>query len=273
MSPRSLFDPAGFLTKEDAQALTKRVLAMAKAEQTRVTLLGSARGNTRYAVNQVSSGGDNTNVTVQIRSVFGTKSASTTTNKLDDASLKAAVDMSERLARLGPDDPEAMRELDPQTYDESPGWSSITESLDPAGRAAAVRAVTEPSRAAKLAATGYIESDAQAHAIANSTGLFAYGKQTAAAMTTTVRATDGSSSGWAGAAHTDRSNIDPEARGARAIEKAHAWMPPVAPDSARHTAVLEPPAGRTLARTPALARTAPRAGARGGRVPHTAGGD
>ena len=84
---------------------------MAKAEQTRVSIMGGARGNTRYAVNQISSGGDNTNVTVSIRSTFGTRSASTTTNKLDDASLKSAVNLSERLAKLAPEDPESMPEL------------------------------------------------------------------------------------------------------------------------------------------------------------------
>ena len=78
---------------------------------------------------------------VSIRSSFGTRSASTTTNKLDDTSLRASVDLSERLAKLAPEDPEAMPELDAQTYDESPGWSTVTANLDPAGRAAAVRAV------------------------------------------------------------------------------------------------------------------------------------
>ena len=242
MSPRSLFDPAGFLTKQDADALTKRVLGMAKAEQTRVSVVGAMRGNTRYAVNQISSGGDNTNVMITIRSTFGTRSASTTTNKLDDASLKAAVEMSERLAKLAPEDPESMPELGAQTYDESPGWSAVTANLDPAGRAAAVRAVTEPSRAAKFAATGYIESDAQSHAIATNKGLFAYGRFTGASMTTTVRAPDGSSSGWAGASHTDWSRIDPEALGARAIEKARASMNPVAIEPGRYTVVLEPTA-------------------------------
>ena len=256
MSPRSLFDPPGFLSKEDAQALTKRVLALAKGEQTRVTIVAGARGNTRYAVNQISSGGDNANVTVSVRSSFGSRSASTTTNKLDDASLKAAVELSERLAKLAPEDPEAMPELEAQTYDESPGWSARTAHLDPAGRASAVRAVTEPARAAQLAATGYIESDAQAHAIANNKGLFAYGRQTTAAMTTTVRAPDGSSSGWAGASHTDWSRIDPEALGARAIEKARASRNPVAIEPGRYTVVLEPTAVGNLVQLLAFALNA-----------------
>lgn len=256
MSPRSLFDPAGFLSRQDAESLTKRVLGMAKAEQTRVSVVGSLRGNTRYAVNQISSCGDNTNVMVSIRSTFGTRSASTTTNKLDDASLKAAVDMSERLARLAPEDPESMPELGPETYDDSPGWSAVTASLDPAGRASAVRAVTEPSRAAKLAATGYIESDAQAHAIATNKGLFAYGRFTAASMTTTVRAPDGSASGWAGASHTDWSRIGPEALGARAIEKARASRNPVAIEPGRYTVVLEPTAVGNLVQLLAFALNA-----------------
>ena len=256
MRPRSLFDPVGFLTKGDAQALTKRILAMTKSDETRVTVLGTMRGNTRYALNQISSGGDNTNVTVSIRSTYGTKSASTTTNKLDDASLHQAVDLSERLAKLAPDDPEAMPELGAQTYTESPGWSQITANLEPAGRAAAVRAVTEPARAARLAATGYIESDAQAHAIATNKGLFAFGRQTGAVMTTTVRATDGSSSGWAGASHTDWSRIDPEALGARAIEKARASMNPVAIEPGRYTVVLEPTAVGNLVQLLAFALNA-----------------
>lgn len=242
MSPRTLFDPPGFLTREDAEALTKRVLGMAKAEQTRVTIIGGVRGNTRFAVNQISTGGDNNNTMVSIRSTFGTRSASTTTNKLDDVSLQAAVELSERLAKLAPEDPESMPELGPQTYRESPAWSAVTANLDPAGRAAAVRAVTEPSRAAKFAATGYIESDASAHAIATNKGLFAYARETASSMTTTVRASDGSASGWAGASHTDWSRIDAEALGARAIEKARASANPVAIEPGRYTVVLEPTA-------------------------------
>jgi predicted Zn-dependent protease len=172
-------------------------------------------------------------ITLMFRKRDGTRSASTTTNKLDDPSLKSAVDLSERLARLAPEDPESMPELGAQTYDESPGWSAVTAGLDPAGRAAAVRAVTEPSRAAKLAATGYIESDAQAYAIATNKGLFAYERQTGAAMTTTVRAPDGSASGWAGASHSDWKHIDPEALGAGAIAKARASMNTLANEPGR----------------------------------------
>ena len=215
---------------------------MSKAEQCRVTITNTARGNTRFAGNQVSTAGDDTDTVISVRSVFGKKAASASTNKLDDASLKGVVEVSEKLAQLSPEDPELMPELGAQHYLNVEGWAATTANLDPAGRAAAVRKVATPSLATGLVATGYIESDANVLAIATSAGLFAYGRQTAAAMTTTVRTADGRGSGWAGASHSDWSKIDPASLGERAIEKARRSSDPVAVEPGRYTVVLEPTA-------------------------------
>jgi predicted Zn-dependent protease len=143
---------------------------------------------------------------------------------------------------LSPDDPEAMPELGPQTYVESKGWSEATASLDPSSRANAARAITEPSRTAGLISTGYLETQAGATAIANSKGLFAYAKQTALALTTTVRTEDGTGSGWAGATSHDFSTLNPGALGARAIDKARRSINPVAVEPGRYTVIFEPTA-------------------------------
>jgi predicted Zn-dependent protease len=242
MSPRSLYDPDSALSRDDADALAKRTLAMSKAEQARVTISNTARGNTRFAGNQVSTGGDDSDTVITVRSVFGKRAAAASTNKLDDAALHDVVDTSERLARLSPEDPELMPELPPQQYIPVDAWSTSTAALDPAGRAAAVRRVSQPALTAGLVSTGYIESDADVVAIANSVGLFAYGRQTGAAMTTTVRTAEGTGSGWAGASHSDWTRIDPGALGARAIEKARRSEGPVALEPGRYTVVLEPTA-------------------------------
>jgi predicted Zn-dependent protease len=243
MTPRSLFDPENKpLSKDEAQALTKRTLAFSKADEVRVTISNSSRGNTRFAVNQVSTGGDDSDTVVTVLSVFGKRAASATTNKLDDASLKGVVELSERLAHLSPEDPELMPELGPQNYLNVDGWVDSTANLDAAGRAAAVRRVTQPSLQAGLVATGYVESDCDVVAIANNKGLFAFGRQTAAAMTTTVRTVDSRGSGWAGASHSDWLKIDAQALGERAIEKAKRSADPVAIEPGRYTVVLEPTA-------------------------------
>ena len=96
------------------------MLSFAKADETRVTVSSSANGNMRFAVNQASTSGDNYDNTITVRSAFGKRSASSTTNSHDDASLKAVVERAEALAKLAPEDPEAMPELGPQTYAASP---------------------------------------------------------------------------------------------------------------------------------------------------------
>ncbi len=230
------------LPRDACEALAKKVLGYATADETQVTIASGTRGHTRFAVNQVSTSGDNQDVVVAVRSTFGARSASAVTNGLTDDALRGVVQRAESLARLAPEDPEKVPELGPQQYREAPGYAEATAAMDAAGRAAAVRAVTEPARAAGLVATGYIEHRTGATAVANNRGLFAYARQTAAAMTTTVRTADGTGSGWAGASDDDFSRVDAAALGARAIDKARRSVNPVAVEPGRYTVVLEPTA-------------------------------
>ncbi len=242
--PRSLFQQgaAPHLTRDQARALTTRVLGFSTADEMRVNVNSGSSANTRFAVNQISTAGDNTNVTITVRAVFGKKAGSATTNRLDDDSLRAVVQRAEALARLAPDDPEMLPELGPQQYLDGGGFAQTTARLDPAGRASAVQAITNPAAAADLIATGYLEANTGSTAVATSRGLFAWREQTGVALTTTVRTPDGTGSGWAGATHHDWSRIDAAALGARAIEKARRSVNPVAVEPGRYTVVLEPTA-------------------------------
>lgn len=232
---------AQYLTRDECETICKKVLSFSKADSAQVTITGGARGNTRFAVNQISTSGDNFDHVVAVRSTYGKRSATSTTNKLDDASLRAVVDRAEALARLAPEDPEMMPDLGPQTYQQSRDWSDATAAVDAAARAAAVKSVTA-SAAGGLVATGYLETRVGSFAVANTSGLFAYRRDTASALTTTVRTSDGTGSGWAGATDNDFSKVDPAALGRRAAEKARASMNPVAIEPGRYTVVLEPTA-------------------------------
>jgi len=233
---------ASSLSRADAEALARRVLGMSIATEARVSVNSGARGNTRFAENQISTAGDNTNTSVVVRSVVGKKVGQAATNRLDDAGLKAVVEMSERLARLSPDDSELVPELEPQQYQEGKGWSESTARLDPALRATAVTSITGPARAAGLVSTGYLETRATASAVANSKGLFAYDRDTDVVLTTTVRTADGAGSGWAGGASNAFSSLDPAALGARAVDKAKKSVGAAAIEPGRYTVLLEPTA-------------------------------
>jgi predicted Zn-dependent protease len=239
---RSLLLDARYLSREECEAITKRALSLATADETRVTVASSSVSNTRFAVNQISTAGDAFDSVLTVVSRFGRRSGSCTTNKLDDDGLKYAVQTAERLAKLSPEDPESMPELGPQSYRPGVNWSDATASLDPAARADAVRRIVEPARTANLVSTGFLEGVAGSSAVANNKGLFAYNRSTACVLTTTVRTPDGTGSGWAGATHFDWSRINPADLGSRAAEKARASMNPAAIEPGRYAVVFEPTA-------------------------------
>ena len=243
-SPRSLFASVAprIFSRDEAEALSAKVLSYAKADETRVTVDSSSRGNTRFAANQISTGGDDVDAIVVVRSTFGTRSASATTNDLSDDSLRRAVDTSQRLARLSPDDAEHVNELGPQRLLEGRSWSESTATLDPSARAAAVARIVAPAASAGLVSTGYLETRANAQAVANSKGLFAFDRSTESVLTTTVRTPDGRGSGWAGGASNDWTRINAAELGARAIDKARRSVSAVAIEPGRYTVILEPTA-------------------------------
>ena len=241
-APRSLRLAARHLSRSECEDIARRVLGFATADETRVTISSGQQGNTRFAVNQVSTAGDSYNASITIQSSYGARTGAATTNRLEDQPLRDAVQMAERLARLSPADPEALPVLGPQQYAESHAWSEATAALEPAERAAAVQLIATPARGANLVSTGYLEANAGAFAVASSRGLFAYNRSTSCALTTTVRTPDGTGSGWAGSAHFDWARVDPAALGARAIEKARLSRSPVAIEPGRYTVILEPTA-------------------------------
>ncbi len=238
--PRSLYAPAGILTRAEAQEIAQRALRNSPAEETRVSINSAARADTRFALNQVTTSGENQDTQVTITAYAGNRSASVNTNRLDEASLTAAAKQAYEIAKLVPPNPERMPELGAQTYP-APRERAITLP-SPTERAAASKIVTELARANDLIATGFIECRASATALANSKGLFAYDSSSTVTMTTTVRSPDGTGSGWACTDGNSFSDLDPQRVAATAVQKAKDSRNPVAIEPGRYTTILEPTA-------------------------------
>jgi predicted Zn-dependent protease len=231
------------LTRDEAQRLADRVLALSTADGCQVNLNSGVDGNTRFAANQISTSGDTSNAVLNVSSRFGKRQASVTTNVFDDAALRRAVAASERLAKLAPENPELMPLLGSQRHATVPAAFDVTARLDAAQRADAVRPATDACERAGVVAAGFIQRTAGAGAVANSAGLFAYHASTDAAYTLTVRTPDGQGSGWAGTAHNDWARMTPAATLAtRAIAKATGSRAPATIEPGKYTVVLEPTA-------------------------------
>jgi len=231
------------MTREQAQAIVEKVVKMSKADEISVNLNSGYQADVRFAANQMSTSGGVINGTLGIQSTIGKKHAAAVTNDLSDDSLRRAVEQSEALAKLSPDDPETMPGLGPQTYLPVNSWFDSTAHLSPADRARAALTALEPARKAKdLKAAGFIIVNSGANVLGNGKGLFAYNRATNANYTLTVRTDDGTGSGWAGAEHPDWKQIDFPGLAAHAIEKARLSRNPVAVEPGRYTVILEPQA-------------------------------
>lgn len=237
----------GVLSREQAQAIVERAVKLSKADAVRVSVNSSRETNLRFADNQMSTSGVTTNSTIRIQSVFGKRKASVVTNDRSDEGLRRAVEQSEALARLAPEDPEYLGELPPQTYAPVNAWFDRTADLSAEDRAKAAMTALAPARAAKdLTVAGFIICNANASAIGNSAGLFAYHRGTSANYTLTARTTDGTGSGWVGSESNDWSAIDFQSVADRAIDKARRSRNPVGIEPGRYTVIFEPEATANL---------------------------
>jgi predicted Zn-dependent protease len=229
-------------TREQAKALIDRALALSKAEETFVTLNGGNRGNLRFARNTATTSGASSGYSLGITASFGKKSGTVTTAEFDDASLRQAVANAEELAKLSPDNPEAMPVLGPQTYGTSKAYFEDVATVTPDWRATAAATAIDLSKQKGAVTAGFVDTSASMQAAGSSKGLFAYDRQTAADYNLTARTADGTGSGWASKSYNELRLLDPAKLAAAAIDKAVLSRNPVAIEPGKYTVVLEPAA-------------------------------
>ncbi len=231
------------LSRDEAQALVERVVKMSKADAIEVQIGGGYSADVRFANNQMSTAGGVSDFNVVVQSSFGPKHAVVTTNEVTDEALRLAVTKSEKLARLAPDDPEAMPLLGRQDHQPVEAYFTSVANMSAEERARIALTALAPARAAgDLTAAGFLVTSVGASALGNSAGLFGYYRSTNANYTVTVRTNDGTGSGWAGAEHNDAQQVDFAAISRRAVDKARASRAPVAVEPGRYTVILEPQA-------------------------------
>lgn len=237
------------LSKEEAQALLKKVLAYSKANECEVNLYGSDSGNIRYARNAVSTSGGISSTTLIVQSSFGKKVGTATINEYDDASLEKAVRRSEELAQLAPENPEFMPILGPQQYASSKTYVPATAAITPKMRADAVAKSLAVANENNLVAAGFWDNNVSFAAMMNSKGLFAYNTSTDVSFNVTLRTPDGKGSGYASKGYNDISKLDVAAATRVAAQKAAASTNARALEPGKYTVILEPAAAIVLIET------------------------
>ncbi|SDY39066.1 TldD/PmbA family protein [Hymenobacter psychrophilus] len=230
------------LSKDESQAILKKVLGFSKADECQANLSGRTTGNVRYARNSVSTAGGTDNVSLAVEARFGKRSGIATCNEFDDATLKRCVQRAEEIARLAPEDAEYMPLLGPQQYLTPTAYAASTAAITPDFRAQAAGDSIALCTAKNLTAAGYLEDGAYFQALRNNKGLEAYQQSTNVDFSITVRTPDGTGSGYATADYTDAAKFNAKNLTQLAADKAAGSRNARALEPGKYTVILEPAA-------------------------------
>lgn len=237
-------------TQPEARRLIDRVIMLVRATKGTdaiVTVRGAREGNTRFAVNEISTSGDVERLSIALTVQIGQRSATAVTNQQDDRAIDELVGRTLRMARLAPENPEQLPPLGPKTYVAARNAADpATAKLTPDVRARAVGAALAAGEAAKVAMAGFVNHANHSLAIGTSEGLWAHHAWTSCGMSCTARTADGTGSGWAGAGGNRMADLDAGGLAKTAADKATASAKPRKLDPGRYTVVLEPSAVASL---------------------------
>ena len=226
-------------TRDKAKKICDKVLKLAKGKA-EVVVHSRDGALTRFAKNCIIQNVASKTDSISVRVHIGNRIGSSSTNKTDDASLKAAVERATQAAGAASPTKGLPPMLGPQKYGKTANYCAATAKLGPEDRAEAVRYITEKCKRAKVECSGVFSNASVAYAMANSKGLFAYDASSDAEFGATVLTA--TSEGGTGRSHRDHRIIDTRKLSDIAFDKAISGQKPKDIPAGEYTVILEPAA-------------------------------
>jgi PmbA protein len=199
---------------------------------------------TRFANNAIHQNVSERGTTVSVRTVADGRTARVTTNRLDENSLRAAVDSALSLAASQPQDKHLLALPGKQRYRGVQRYFKHTAAITPEERARAVRRACDLAIRQGQVAAGIFSTGQSQIAMGNSRGLFAAYRETHAEFSITMQEAPAAS--WAKANAGDARQFDPQQLAARASRKAHLAVDAKELPTGKYTVILEPAAALDL---------------------------
>ena len=234
---------SALLPERDLRKIIDTVLRLAKstgAGETEVHVDEVDDALTRFANNAIHQNVAEHGLTVSIRTAVDGRTARATTNRIDEDSLRSAIDASLSLAHSQPKDPHLLPLPGKQRYRAVNRFAKPTATLTPEDRARAVRRACDLAVKRGQTAAGIFASGQSQTAMGNSRGLFAAYSETHAEFSITMQ--EARAASWAKANAANVLDIDPQKLAERASEKAHRAVNAQELPPGRYTVILEPSA-------------------------------
>ncbi|HUT19185.1 MAG TPA: TldD/PmbA family protein [Anaerolineae bacterium] len=225
------------LGKERLVQIAQQVLGLSSADQTEVLIEGSDEQLTRFAANSIHQNVSETDVAVRVRAVFGKKVGVASGNDLSNGALQQLVASAETIARLQQDNPDFRSLPEPRPVREHDAYVEATAACTPETRAVGVATICALARENGLQAAGAYSTSADELLVANSLGISAYHRRTIGRIVAVMMGE--TSSGYADRTAVDVTELDPEAIGRTALDKALRSRNPTEIEPGTYTVILE----------------------------------
>jgi PmbA protein len=220
-----------------------RIQRFASADQVEAIIAGGSSALTRFANNTIHQNVSEEGYVISIRVAMDGKTARATTNRIDDDSLRRALQSAQQIAKVQEPDPDL---LPVPTTDEAKDSQPVqrhfdaTAAITPEKRADAVEQIVTVAKKHKLTTAGIYSSSETVEALLNSRGLAKIHRQTSSEVSITMLADD--SSGWQKANSPNVAHLDPKGLAEIAAEKAAKTAHPREVPPGKWTVILEPAA-------------------------------
>jgi predicted Zn-dependent protease len=235
--------PAQLSSDRDLKRRIDAVLRLGKlagADETEIHVDETIDALTRFANNAIHQNVAEHGIMLSIRTVVDGRTARATTNRLDEDSLRAAVESSLQLAHSQPKIPGLLPMPGKQSYRKINRFTKETAATTPEDRARAVKKSCDQAIRSGQVAAGIFSTGQSQSAVGNSRGLFAAHRQTHAEFSITMQ--DEPAASWAKADSGDVRNFDPQQLAARASQKAQMAKDAQELAPGKYTVILEPAA-------------------------------
>jgi PmbA protein len=229
--------------ERELRCIADTVLRLAKLRgvtETEVHVEEVIEALTRFANSTIHQNVAEHGVTVSIRTVMDRRTARITTNRVDQDSLRSAVEDCLSLASSQPKDPQLLPLPGRQSYRKINRFTPATATFSAEDRARAVKRTCDLADKSGQVAAGIFSSGQTQSLQANSRGLLATHRQTQAEFSVTMQ--QGSAASWAKANSADVRQFDPISLAKIASDKVARAQDPVELAPGNYTVILEPAA-------------------------------
>ncbi len=230
------------LTEQEVNDLTKKILSMVTADDATASVSSNKQSHLRFAGNNVLTSGSREGRNASVTVWIGGKRGSSSTNDLDESSLRTMVERAQEIAKTAPPDREYLPTLDKQNYKPTNMFFEATADLSLTDRAKQIGDIISLCEKSGVIGAGFHSATSQSGGNATKNGNFEFERSTGVGLSVTARTPDGQSSGYFLRGHNDIAKLDTMRIARESIRKALDGRGARAIDPGIYTVILEPQA-------------------------------